>query len=732
MMSHENSFLDAIGAQKPESFEEEHFIPVKNVRIKKSLPVIIFLLFISLVVWLYINKKTELPDMTNWTEEQIHTWVDKYHENTQIEKTFNLDVPLGRYVSQSIKKGEKIPKETPLTIYVSSGPDPNESITFPDIRTLSLTQLKEWIEMNKLMNTTIKYETHSSLPKDQIIDYEFVDGSAQAFLRKNRLNIYVSNGQKDLQTVITLPDFKGKSVSEVQSWAEKNQVTVRINSVFDATATRNTVISQSIAKETKMNISDELVIDISRGKEIIVPDFQTFTRQEAQELATLLGLKVFFKYVDSESDEEIVIQQSDAPLTSVDETQIITLNLSKKLTRHTVPDFKGLSVQEAKELAQLLSIKVFVKHTSNQMEGKIISQSHDQNLLISEDTIVTLEIDPESIMVQVPDFYNMNRIDAEVLADNLGLKVTIKEHNGTTKPNNTVIGQNMKAKDRVAKGTVIILDVITNLGVKVPDLTTYSKNDAEIWAQKNGVTIKFYEKYSETYARGSLFDPSVKNKILLKNEQVVIYYSLGKLHVPDFMGKSKEDVLNWVDDVNLKGANITAKFNLDYSSTQTRGSITYQSHYNEVVPLDKLLTFNVSAVQNQGVQVPNFEGLTSTAFINWCQQNNILYNLTTRYSDSFAKDTVFGQSLTNTYLTKDSILKAYQSLGKVFIPDFTGKPKSEVTLWLNEVNAKGANIQVTYTTEVSTETKDTVTSQSLLETYVNLNSTLQITLSAGP
>lgn len=169
-----------------------------------------------------------------------------------------------------------------------------------------------------------------------------------------------------------------------------------------------------------------------------------------------LASKVFFKYVDSESDEEIVIQQSDAPLTSVDETQIITLNLSKKLTRHTVPDFKGLSVQEAKELAQLLSIKVFVKHTSNQMEGKIISQSHDQNLLISEDTVRTLEIDPESIMVQVPDFYNMNRIDAEVLADNLGLKVTIKEHNGTTKPNNTVIGQNMKAKNRVAKGTVII------------------------------------------------------------------------------------------------------------------------------------------------------------------------------------------------------------------------------------------------------------------------------------
>ena len=731
-MSPENSYLDSVSAQKPESFDEEHFVPVKNARMKKTLPFLLILLLITVSAAIIINKKTTLPDMTDWDESQVQSWIDRTHKNTKLEAVFDLKIPAGHYVSQSIEKGEKISKKTPLTIYLSSGPDPNEAISVPDLRSLSLAQLKEWIETNKLTNTVIRYESHSSLPKDQLIDFEFVDGSAQSFMRKNRLNIYISNGQKEAQTVVSLPDFIGKNVSEVLSWAEKNKVQVIINRVFNATVANNVVVSQSIAKETKMNISDELIVEISRGKEIIVPDFQTFSRQEAQELASLLGLKVFFKYVDSESAEESVISQSEAPQTSVDESQIVTLHLSKKLTRHLVPDFIGLSVQEAKELAQLLNIKLFVKNSPNNGETKIISQSHGKDLMISEDTVVTLEVDPNSLLIKVPDFFNMSRIDAEILAENIGLKLSFTEHNATTKANNTVIGQSVGATERVNKGTVIKLDVIVNSGVYVPDLTTMGKNEVEVWAQKNGVSVKIYDKYSETHARGTLFDPSIKNKVLLKNEPVVIYYSLGRLHVPDFLGKSKEEVINWADDVNLKGAKIRTKFNLDYSSNKPRGSITYQSHFNETIALDKELTFNVSAVQNQGVQVPDFSGYSMSSFISWCQQNSILYSLTPRYSDVHAKDTVFDLSHKNTYLSKDSIITASQSLGKVYIPDFTGKLKSEVTLWLNDVNTKGANIKVTYTTQASTDPKDTVLSQTLKDAFADLSSNVQITLSDGP
>ncbi len=40
----ENSYLDSVSAQKPESFDEEHFVPVKNARMKKALPFLLILL----------------------------------------------------------------------------------------------------------------------------------------------------------------------------------------------------------------------------------------------------------------------------------------------------------------------------------------------------------------------------------------------------------------------------------------------------------------------------------------------------------------------------------------------------------------------------------------------------------------------------------------------------------------------------------------------------------------
>lgn len=731
IMSNDKSYLETLDLQKPESFEDEIFVPVKSNLLKKAVIFSSILMILILAMLLILNQKTTVPDMTGWTTEQVEAWSEKNHKNIELISTFNNEIQSGYLVSQSIAAGEKIASKTPLIITISNGADPNETVMVPNLRQISVDEIKKWIEDNKLSNTVIRYENHGTIPDGQLIDYEFVDGSTSSFLRKNRLNIYVSSGEKGNSAVVTLPDFSGKNSAEAHNWGVKNGVTVTIKNVFNETVPRNNIISQSVLKDSKMKVTDVLIIEVSRGKEIVVPDFYAYTRQEANDLAGLLGLKVFFKYENADLKEEIVYNQSVSPLDSVDETEIVTLYISKKMTDQSVPDFIGLTEQEAKSLAQLMNVKIFIKNSTSSSEGIIKNQSHLKDEMVSENTIIYLEVDSDSTLLTVPDFSNMRKVDAEVIAENMGLKIIFNEFNATVASHNTVVGQSIKASEKVLKGATIKLDLIVNSGITVPNFENYTKNEVEIWAQKQNVTLKLLEMYSEEIPRGRLFGFTKKNKVLLKNEPLVVYYSLGRLNVPDFVGKSKEEVVQWMDDVNQKGASITVKFSLDYHSTKPRGAITFQSNYNDVVDLNKELTFHVSAVENHGVQVPVFKGLNVTALTSWCQQNGILYNLTDQYNDVYEKDIIFDQNYNNSYISKEGILNASRSLGKVYIPSFVGKTKEDVHSWINEANLKGADIQVIFSEQSSAEPKGTVILQSVVETYVKTKSTLEITLSNG-
>lgn len=728
-MSGDQRYLDTLDMDKPESFEEEVFLPVKFSMKKKSLLIGAILVFSLIILLMVFGQKKILPDMTGWSKEQIEVWAKKNHKNTELVAKYNSDTPNGYFISQNFKTGDKITSKELLIVNISNGADPDEVVKVPDLRQISVDEIKDWITKNQLVNTSVRYESHGSIPKDQLIDYEFVDGSENKFLRKNRLNIYISSGENTGNALVTLPDFVGKSKTDAINWAEKNGVTLTFTPVFNESSTRNTILKQSVPKDSKMKITDVLEIEISRGKEIIVPNFYDFSRQEASELSALIGLKVFFKYAISDSEDETVFNQSTVSGQSVDETEIVTLYIGKKSTDLHLPDFTGLTEQEAKALAQLLNIKILIKNGTSGSDGKVISQSQPIDTKISESTIVTLEVDPESILLTVPNFTKMNRLDAEVLAKNLGLTPIYNEISATSSPHNTIIGQSVKDSEKVTKGTTIRLDVVVNSEVVVPDLSKFTKTEAEVWAQTNHVTLKFVEMYHAKFNRGTLFNPSKKNRLLLKDEPVIVYYSLGLLSVPDFVGKSKQEVLSWIDDVNQKGASVTTKFTLDYHSTKPRGSITSQSNYNENIALNKEISFHVSAVENQGVQVPDFTGLGVNNLISWCQQNRIVYNLTEQYNDTYVKDTLFGQNFYNAYLSKDSILSAIKSLGKVYVPSFVDKTKDDVLIWLNDINLKGGDIKVEFTEEVSAEFSGTILNQSLIEVFVNQKTLIQFTIS---
>lgn len=743
------SYLETLAVHKPESFEPEVFTPAKRPLGRWLLLGCGLLLMLSVAAYVVWGQRISVPDMSGWRQEQVQSWSKNSHITLELTPRFDGAVPKGQVISQSPSAGTKVPRSQRIVVQISEGADPEAVIPVPDFKAMTAAQLQAWISDNQLTNTTLRYESHETIPKDQLINFEFVDGDATRFLRKHRLNLYLSRGNAKDQAVVPVPDFIGKNQYELESWAQKHSITLQISTVFSDFAPRGQVVKQALPKDAKLNTADPFAVSVSRGRQILVPDFFGYTRQEASELATLMGLKVFFKYVQDDSyvgnqkgatqeqsaqerdRQERVSQQSISAGSAVDDSQIVVLSIDKASSRQMVPDFRGLTEQEAKALAQLMDLKVWLKNGSTGDQGTIAKQSHPANTQIDKGTVITLEVDGDSTRVSVPSFDQMNRIDAEIQAKNLGLVPVFKEVSHLGAAHNTVIGQSIPKSQSVAKGTSIRLDIGVNANVFVPDLTQLTRTEAELWASKQQVSLKWIERYHDKQPRGKLYDVSVKNRMLLTGEVIVIYYALGPLHVPDFVGKSKQEVQGWIDSVNDKGAEVTARFSLDYQSQQSRGTITTQSHYNESIPLNQELRFNVSALENKGLLVPDFNGLAASQLIAWCQQNNVLYSLAPVYSDTAPKDTLFGLNFASSYLSKDTVLRANQSLGKVFVPSFVGQSKQEVLSWLDEVNQRGGAIKVTFKAEDAADAVDTVLTQSTAKAFLPIGSSLQIGLSSG-
>ncbi|MDF2941281.1 MAG: serine/threonine kinase [Herbinix sp.] len=631
----QKNFLEDLSKEKPESFREEVFVPVQKRPgriIATLIAIVIVIIFFTFILQL---SKITVPDMSKWQLEDVQNWVTKYHDNTQLNGVYNKDISQNIVISQDIKPGKKLKKNQTFTITYSLGADPQEAIVLPEIKNMSLTEIKTWISDNQLGGISIKYETSEVIQKDKVITYEFVDGSAEEFLRKNRMAIYVSSGSEDMSETFQMPDFYGKTRAEVTQWAKEQQIEVTIQEVFNEYVEYGKVFEQSIKKDTKITRKDLITVDISRGKSIQMPEFLGMSRSEATELATIYGMNVFFKLEVSNEEVDTVIRQDIAEGTEIDQKQMITLQIAKEEGKILVPNFTGLNQAEVNNLAGLYGLKVFLRNLEEAgANGIVTSQSIASGERIKEKQIVTLEF-KESKTVTIPNFIGMTKNEATVLAKNLSIDLIFNEVETTKTLNQTITNQNIKANNQIGVGESVLLTLAINSGIRVKNMWNMSLKEAQAWATQKGITLNVVDNYNSEYSAGELYYQDCNaNEWLPIGKILTVYHSLGFVMVEDFIGKTKSDILKWRDEINSKGANIELSFTDDTNTAKEKGVITGQSIKGELVALDRSIRVWVSATDN-GVLIKNFDGAELEDFKLWCDINDIPYIVKDYYSDTY-------------------------------------------------------------------------------------------------
>lgn len=158
---------------------------------------------------------------------------------------------------------------------------------------------------------------------------------------------------------------------------------------------------------------------------------------------------------------------------------------SKELKDVTLPNFAGLTVEEAKKKAEGLGITINVseeKYDVEIEEGKIISQKPDyqKDYTVKEGTKVDVVVSKGQKIVVVTKLLGKTKDEVIKEAKELGLELVIEEDYDDEWPVGTVIEQSVEEGTEVLEGSKITIKVSLGIEqVEVPNLSGLTEEEAK-------------------------------------------------------------------------------------------------------------------------------------------------------------------------------------------------------------------------------------------------------------
>ena len=266
--------------------EETEFDPSYQRRQRKKymwLAVAILVLMIILGIVYYRWTHIKVPNFVEEEVATVRTWGTTEKVNLTVEQGYSLDIPVNHVISQTVKADKYLKRSQGLTITASLGADPQEQITLPDFAKLSYDAAKQWVAEQQAENISLIESYDEAVKKGTFIKQEAANKELKLseYRRKDRLSVYYSKGKETFEKNIEVPDFKGKILSEVKEWAQKNEVKIKTEKEFSETVEKENILAQSIEKGQKIAKHDTLTLKVSQGQAIEVPNFANYTMDQA-------------------------------------------------------------------------------------------------------------------------------------------------------------------------------------------------------------------------------------------------------------------------------------------------------------------------------------------------------------------------------------------------------------------------------------------------------------------
>lgn len=411
--------------------------------------------------------------------------------------------------------------------------------------------------------------------------------------------------------ISVVPDFSNKSLTEVMQWASKNNILVNQDYEYSDMIPEYKVISQSIDSGKSLSGITEIDISISEGPNPY---------------------------------KEIVVPS----MISWDHERVLNY-IRENYLENVIVEF----VQSSKKV------------------DTVIEQSTSGNLKRNDELKLTfsygevLEYEDYGVI----DFTNMSQFEIEFFMKQHQLKYEIeyvfssKIKKGYGVAQSVDAGTKVKVNDEVVK-----ISISKGPKIKVPDLTKMDVNEITEWAIKNKLKLNFKDSYDDTVPEGEIIKTDKNNGDILEQGNVItVTLSRGNLKMPKF--NSMIEFKEWAD-----------KYGIMYEE---------KHEFSDKVPIGEIIGFSydvgdtikngdsisITISDGKQVEVPNVVGQSKNSAISKLEGAGLKYNVSTKYHNSVAKNTVISQSISaGSKVGAGTTVSIIVSLGKQPVPAVQPSP----------------------------------------------------------
>lgn len=303
-------------------------------------------------------------DLTNKTKLYAVSWLEKYGYKAEIKEEYSDKIDDGYVISQTTN--EENPEDNTITLIISKG----KRIIAPDIVSMSTDEINKWAIENSIKisykeeyNDEVKLGNviSSTVNKDELID------------KDKTVVITISKGKLEMIKLTTVNAFV--------NWAENNKIRYDINYENSDTVKKDEIIKCSHNTGDVIKNNDTVVITVSRGKVITIPNFVKMNKTDIANKCSSINLSCSFKYIGltEGTKKDVAISQSKSAGTKVSEGTGITINLSSGIQEKvTVPNYIGKTKSDISTSCNSIGIKCSFK--------EVYSPENKKNICIKQST----------------------------------------------------------------------------------------------------------------------------------------------------------------------------------------------------------------------------------------------------------------------------------------------------------------------------------------------------------
>lgn len=331
-----------------------------------------------------------------------------------------------------------------------------------------------WIKQNEIETAGIVFKEEYSfdVAKGNVVSQTPESGKVK---KDAKMTFVISKGA-DPDELVSLPDIKNMTKSEIESWISENKLSAtKINTTYSDTVAKDEVISVDLSVDTdKFTRGTSLKINISKGPapagtvKVEKLTDQTYSYAENWAKSKKITLKKVEAYDDDVPKGSIISQSIAADKEMKEgETLTVTVSLGKGFE---VPNFLKMSESDLEtwEKANVSdATKIIKKYYYSDSDSYVIKQSVSAGKTIEDDETVIITInkgngfyldEAASILgvtyaEGVTSYDKLNELEQK--CSEIGLSFGV-HHNQDT----------YEVPNELPKGTIISLDYIVEDGVR--------------------------------------------------------------------------------------------------------------------------------------------------------------------------------------------------------------------------------------------------------------------------